>query len=74
MRHCPNIIGDQSGAVIQDRCNTFYWLTAPGGAASWNLRRVHVLGETKGVTTYLGVPRTGHPAPGRTGGSRSPAT
>src|SRR3954468_11415553 len=51
-----DILGDQSGAVIKDRCNTLYWLIAPGAAVSWNLRGVTVLTETEGVATYLGVP------------------
>ncbi|MGW2329113.1 hypothetical protein ACWC5C_25620 [Streptomyces sp. NPDC001700] len=50
------ILGEQSGAVIKDRCNTLYWLIAPGTAVSWNLRGVSVLTKTEGVATYLGVP------------------
>ncbi|WP_254885716.1 hypothetical protein [Streptomyces sp. NA02950] len=50
------ILGEQSGAVIKDRCNTLYWLIAPGTTTSWNLRGVTVLTETEGVATYLGVP------------------
>lgn len=51
-----DILGDQSGAVIKDRCNTLYWLIAPGTVTSWNPRGVTVLTETEGVATYLGVP------------------
>ncbi|MFI0780683.1 hypothetical protein [Streptomyces sp. NPDC021212] len=50
------ILGDQSGAVIKDRCNTLYWLIAPGTATSWKLRGVTVLAHAEGVATYLGVP------------------
>ncbi|WP_254885722.1 hypothetical protein [Streptomyces sp. NA02950] len=49
-------LGSHSGAVIQDRCNTLYWLITPGAAVSWNLRNVHVLSHAEGVATYLGVP------------------
>ncbi|GAA0900173.1 MULTISPECIES: hypothetical protein [Streptomyces violaceusniger group] len=54
--HALGVLGARSGAVIKDRCNTLYWLIAPGSAATWNLYRVHVLGAVEGVATYLGVP------------------
>ena len=49
-------LGTESGSVIQDRCDTLYWLIAPGAAASWRLREVTVLTATEGVATFLGVP------------------
>ncbi|WP_240812570.1 hypothetical protein [Streptomyces sp. DASNCL29] len=49
-------LGTESGAVIQDRCDTLYWLITPGSAASWKLRQVTVLTANEGVATYLGVP------------------
>ncbi|MEU0844436.1 hypothetical protein ABZ370_33845 [Streptomyces sp. NPDC005962] len=50
------LLGNESGSVIQDRCNTCYWLIPCGTASSWNLRQVHILTATEGVSTYLGVP------------------
>ncbi|MGW2324846.1 hypothetical protein ACWC5C_03655 [Streptomyces sp. NPDC001700] len=54
------LLGDESGAVIQDRCNTFYWLILCGTASSWKLRQAYVLTAAEGVATYLGVPPADH--------------
>lgn len=55
------LLGDGSGAVIQDRRNTYYWLIPCGTASSWNLRQVHILTATESMSTYLGVPPTSEP-------------
>ncbi|MEU5268465.1 hypothetical protein AB0G77_07970 [Streptomyces hygroscopicus] len=49
-------LGDETGAVIQDRYGTLYWLVAVGSATSWHLRQVRVLTELADERTYLGVP------------------
>ncbi|WP_413809003.1 hypothetical protein [Streptomyces sp. OE57] len=50
------LLGDATGAVIQDKHGPFYWLVAVGSAASWHLRQVRVLTELTDERTYLGVP------------------
>ncbi|MBL1100160.1 hypothetical protein [Streptomyces coffeae] len=50
------LLGDDTGAVIQDAHGTFYWLVAIGSAASWHLRGTRVLCELVDEVTYLGVP------------------
>ncbi|MEU8826508.1 hypothetical protein [Streptomyces sp. NPDC048636] len=50
------LLGDDTGAVIQDSCGTLYWLVAIGSAASWHLRGTRVLCELADEATYLGVP------------------
>ncbi|MCQ6249297.1 hypothetical protein [Streptomyces malaysiensis] len=49
-------LGDATGAVIQDRHGTLYWLVEVGSATSWHLRQVRVLTELSDERTYLGVP------------------
>ncbi|WP_431772171.1 hypothetical protein [Streptomyces cucumeris] len=51
-----NLLGDDTGAVIQDQRGTLYWLIAVGSAASWHLRGTRVLCELADEATYLGVP------------------
>ncbi|WP_308358489.1 hypothetical protein [Streptomyces cucumeris] len=50
------LLGDDTGAVIQDQRGTLYWLVAIGSAASWHLRGTRVLCELADEATYLGVP------------------
>ncbi|MFD0444412.1 MULTISPECIES: hypothetical protein [Streptomyces violaceusniger group] len=50
------LLGDDNGAVIQDKYGTLYWLVAVGSATSWHLRQVRVLTELADECTYLGVP------------------
>ncbi|MFJ2195152.1 hypothetical protein [Streptomyces violaceusniger] len=50
------LLGDENGAVIQDKYGTLYWLVAVGSATSWHLRQVRVLTELTDECTYLGVP------------------
>ncbi|WP_250853170.1 hypothetical protein [Streptomyces rhizosphaericus] len=50
------LLGTATGAVIQDRHGTLYWLVAVGSATSWHLRQVRVLTELVDESTYLGVP------------------
>ncbi|WP_432010201.1 hypothetical protein [Streptomyces cucumeris] len=50
------LIGDDTGAVIQDSYGTLYWLVAIGSAASWHLRGTRLLCELADEATYLGVP------------------
>ncbi|MFE5163615.1 hypothetical protein ACFRNT_35030 [Streptomyces sp. NPDC056697] len=50
------LLGDESGAVIQDKHRTLYWLVEVGSATSWHLRQVRVLTELADESTYLGVP------------------
>ncbi|MFI7315127.1 hypothetical protein [Streptomyces hygroscopicus] len=49
-------LGDETGAVIQDKRGTLYWLIAVGSTTSWHLRGVRVLTELADERTYLGVP------------------
>ncbi|MFI0772301.1 hypothetical protein ACH4TQ_46660 [Streptomyces sp. NPDC021218] len=49
-------LGDENGAVIQDKNGPLYWLVAVGSATSWHLRQVRVLAELADESTYLGVP------------------
>ncbi|WP_413102202.1 hypothetical protein [Streptomyces sp. Inha503] len=49
-------LGDQNGAVIQDKHGPLYWLVPVGSASSWHLRQVRVLAELADEITYLGVP------------------
>ncbi|WP_432585826.1 hypothetical protein ABVG11_06255 [Streptomyces sp. HD1123-B1] len=51
-----DIIGDTSGAVIQDTYGTLYWLIAKGAASGWRLRQVRVLTSHPQESTVLGVP------------------
>ncbi|MEU8824330.1 hypothetical protein [Streptomyces sp. NPDC048636] len=50
------LLGDDTGAVIQDSYGTLYWLISIGSAASWHLRGTRVLCELVDEMTYLGVP------------------
>ncbi|MFJ1994124.1 hypothetical protein [Streptomyces asiaticus] len=50
------LLGDVTGAVIQDKYGTLYWLVEVGTATSWHLRQVRVLTELADESTYLGVP------------------
>ncbi|MEV8058158.1 hypothetical protein AB0P37_17040 [Streptomyces antimycoticus] len=52
------LLGDDTGAVIQDKYGTLYWLIEVGSADSWRLRQVRVLTELTDECTYLGVPPT----------------
>ncbi|WP_347232964.1 hypothetical protein [Streptomyces sp. PRh5] len=63
MKAAPNLgeralkaLGDETGAVIQDKHGPLYWLVAVGSATSWHLRQVRVLTELADEKTYLGVP------------------
>ncbi|WP_262703801.1 MULTISPECIES: hypothetical protein [Streptomyces] len=49
-------LGDETGAVIQDKYGTLYWLVEIGTATSWHLRQVRILTELADEITYLGVP------------------
>ncbi len=49
-------LGDETGAVIQDKHGPLYWLVKVGSATSWHLRQVRVLTELADERTYLGVP------------------
>lgn len=49
-------LGDETGAVIQDKHGPLYWLVEVGSATSWHLRQVRVLTELADESTYLGVP------------------
>ncbi|MFJ1995336.1 hypothetical protein [Streptomyces asiaticus] len=49
-------LGDETGAVIQDKHGPLYWLVEVGSATSWHLRQVRVLTELADEKTYLGVP------------------
>ncbi|MER8158180.1 hypothetical protein [Streptomyces sp. NPDC094472] len=51
-----DLLGDETGAVIQDKHGPLYWLVAVGSATSWHLRQVRVLTELADEKTYLGVP------------------
>jgi hypothetical protein len=51
-----DLLGDATGAVIQDTYGTLYWLTKVGTARSWHLRKVHALTQLVDEATYLGVP------------------
>ncbi|MFE3217079.1 hypothetical protein [Streptomyces antimycoticus] len=51
-----DLLGDENGAVIQDKHGPLYWLVAVGSATSWHLRQVRVLTELADEKTYLGVP------------------
>jgi hypothetical protein len=50
------LLGDETGAVIQDKHGPLYWLVAVGTATSWHLRQVRVLTQLADESTYLGVP------------------
>ncbi len=50
------LLGDDTGAVIQDSYGTLYWFVAIGSAAGWHLRGTRVLCELIDEVTYLGVP------------------
>ncbi|MGW7617652.1 hypothetical protein ACWGLG_17770 [Streptomyces antimycoticus] len=50
------LLGDETGAVIQDKHGPLYWLVAVCTATSWHLRQVRVLAELTDESTYLGVP------------------
>ncbi|WP_374229220.1 hypothetical protein [Streptomyces sp. NEAU-YJ-81] len=50
------VLSDETGAVIQDKYGTLYWLVAVGSATSWHLRQVRVLTQLADESTYLGVP------------------
>lgn len=50
------LLGDETGAVIQDKHGPLYWLVAVGSATSWHLRQVRVLTQLVDESTYLGVP------------------
>ncbi|GAA0906328.1 MULTISPECIES: hypothetical protein [Streptomyces violaceusniger group] len=50
------LLGDETGAVIQDKHGPLYWLVAMGSAKSWHLRQVRVLAKLEHESTYLGVP------------------
>ncbi|MEU0924361.1 hypothetical protein [Streptomyces malaysiensis] len=54
--HALGLLGDESGAVIQDEHGSLYWLVKVGSATSWHLREVRVLAELTDESTYLGVP------------------
>ncbi|MBP8532342.1 hypothetical protein GWI24_03865 [Streptomyces sp. MK37H] len=49
-------LGDETGAVIQDKHGPLYWLIKVGSVESWRLRQVRVLTELADESTYLGVP------------------
>ncbi|WJD99787.1 hypothetical protein [Streptomyces antimycoticus] len=49
-------LGDETGAVIQDKHGPLYWLVKVGSATSWHLRQVRVLTQLVDESTYLGVP------------------
>ncbi|WP_306305267.1 hypothetical protein [Streptomyces hygroscopicus] len=50
------VLGEATGAVIQDKHGPLYWLVEVGSATSWHLRGVRVLTELADERTYLGVP------------------
>ncbi|MGA6152545.1 hypothetical protein ACPEIC_04365 [Stenotrophomonas sp. NPDC087984] len=50
------ILGDETGAVIQDKHGPLYWLVKVGSAKSWHLRQVRVLTQWANESNYLGVP------------------
>ncbi|GAA0896424.1 MULTISPECIES: hypothetical protein [Streptomyces violaceusniger group] len=50
------LLGDETGAVIQDKHGPLYWLVSVGTATSRHLRQVRVLTELTDESTYLGVP------------------
>ncbi|MEU7244813.1 hypothetical protein [Streptomyces sparsogenes] len=50
------LLGDASGAVIQDRHGPLYWLVEPGSADGWDVRQVRVLGGAAARASYVGVP------------------
>ncbi|MEU8725685.1 hypothetical protein [Streptomyces antimycoticus] len=50
------LLGEETGAVIQDKHGPLYWLVAVGSATSWHLRQVRVLTQLADESTYLGVP------------------
>ncbi|MES4901571.1 MULTISPECIES: hypothetical protein [unclassified Streptomyces] len=54
--HALGLLGDQSGAVIQDSHGPMYWLVTPGTADNWGLQQVHVLGASTAGASYVGVP------------------
>ncbi|MER7788140.1 hypothetical protein [Streptomyces sp. NPDC097640] len=54
--HALKLLGDESGAVIQDRYGPLYWLVAPGAADGWDVREVQVLGASTAEASYVGVP------------------
>ncbi|MCG0286526.1 hypothetical protein [Streptomyces sp. PSAA01] len=49
-------LGDETGAVIQDKHGPLYWLVKVRSATSWHLRQVRVLTQLADERTYLGVP------------------
>ncbi|GLV80291.1 hypothetical protein ACH4VS_30180 [Streptomyces hygroscopicus] len=50
-------LGDETGAVIQDKRGTLYWLVEVGSVErNWQLRGVRLLAELADERTYLGVP------------------
>jgi hypothetical protein len=49
-------LGQESGAVIQDRHGPLYWLVTPGAADGWKLQQVHVLSAATAEASYVGVP------------------
>ncbi|GLV78021.1 hypothetical protein ACH4VS_32545 [Streptomyces hygroscopicus] len=50
-------LGDETGAVIQDKRGTLYWLVKVGSVErNWQLRGVRLLAELADERTYLGVP------------------
>ncbi|MBU3868129.1 hypothetical protein KN815_29965 [Streptomyces sp. 4503] len=51
-----DILGNETGAVIQDKYGTLYWLVRVGSATSRHLRQVRVLTKPADESTYLGVP------------------
>ncbi|WP_055413888.1 MULTISPECIES: hypothetical protein [Streptomyces] len=54
--HALKLLGDESGAVIQDKHGPLYWLVEPGSAGDWDVRQMHVLGATTAGASYVGVP------------------
>ena len=50
------VLGDATGAVIQDTYGTLYWLIAKGTAHNWPIRQVRVLTAGTQESNYLGVP------------------
>ncbi|ASQ95210.1 hypothetical protein [Streptomyces sp. 11-1-2] len=50
------LLGEETGAVIQDKHGPLYWFVAVGTATSRHLRHVRVLTELADESTYLGVP------------------
>nr|WP_043237023.1 hypothetical protein [Streptomyces violaceusniger] len=50
------LLGDETGAVIQDKHGPLYWLVQVGSATSCHLRQVRVLTKLTDECTYLGVP------------------